>query len=55
MPVLFAGGQFKHGRHLAFDQKKNYPLPDLFLSGLHQLGLQDETFATSSSEMEGLV
>lgn len=55
MPVLFAGGQFKHGRHLAFDQKKNYPLPDLFLSGLHQLGLQNETFATSSSEMDGLV
>jgi len=55
MPVLFAGGKFKHGRHLAFDQKNNYPLPNLYLSALHQLGLDDETFATSSGEMTGLV
>lgn len=55
MPVLFAGGGFKHGRHLAFDQKNNYPLPNLYLSALHQLGLEDDTFATSSGEMDGLV
>ncbi|MEM1295452.1 MAG: DUF1552 domain-containing protein, partial [Verrucomicrobiota bacterium] len=34
MPVLFAGGGFKHGRHLAFNQKNNYPLPNLYLSAL---------------------
>lgn len=55
MPVLFAGGGFQHGRHLAFDQQNNYALPNLYLSALHQLGLQDETFATSTSEMDGLV
>lgn len=55
MPVLFAGGGFKHGRHLAFDQKNNYPLPNLYLSALHQLGLQMETFATSEGGMDGLV
>ncbi|MCB1065595.1 MAG: DUF1552 domain-containing protein [Verrucomicrobiae bacterium] len=55
MPVIFAGGGFQHGRHLAFDQKDNYPLPNLYLSALHQLGLQDETFATSTGEMDGLV
>ena len=55
MPVLFAGGGYKHGRHLAFDQKNNYPLPNLYLSALHQLGLQMETFATSDSGMDGLV
>lgn len=54
MPVLFAGGGFKHGQHLAFDQKNNYPLPNLYLSALHRLGLQDETFATSEGEMDGL-
>lgn len=54
MPVLFAGGGFKHGQHLAFDQKNNYPLPNLYLSMLHRLGLQDETFATSTGEMKGL-
>ncbi len=54
MPVLFAGGGFKHGQHLAFDQKDNAPLPNLYLSALHRLGLQDEQFATSSGEMSGL-
>jgi len=54
MPVLFAGGGFKHGQHLAFDQKDNYPLPNLYLSMLHRLGMQDEAFATSTGEMNGL-
>lgn len=54
MPVLFAGGGFRHGRHLAFDQKDNHPLPNLYLSALHRLGLQDEGFATSTGEMAGL-
>ena len=54
MPVLFAGGGFKHGQHLAFNQKDNYPLPNLYLSALHRLGLQDEQFATSDTEMDGL-
>ena len=54
MPVLFAGGGFKHGQHLAFNQKNNYPLPNLYLSAIHQAGLEFERFATSSQEMDGL-
>ncbi len=54
MPCLFAGGGFRHGQHLAFDQQNNYPLPNLFLSALHRLGLEEEKFATSTSEMTGL-
>ncbi|WP_395715742.1 DUF1552 domain-containing protein [Prosthecobacter sp.] len=54
MPVLFAGGGFKHGQHLAFDQKDNYPLPNLYLSMLHRLGLEEERFATSETTMRGL-
>jgi hypothetical protein len=54
MPMLFAGGGFRHGQHLAFDQKDNYPLPNLYLSAMHRLGLQDEFFATSTGEMSGL-
>tara|TARA_R110002096_G_scaffold11515_7_gene42358 strand:- start:7407 stop:8672 length:1266 start_codon:yes stop_codon:yes gene_type:complete len=56
MPVLFAGGGFKHGRHLAFDQKNNYPLPNLYLNALHQVGLEEvEQFGRSTGEMDGLV
>jgi hypothetical protein len=54
MPVLFAGGGFKHGRHLAFDQKNNYPLPNLYLSFLQRLGIEEERFATSTGTMTGV-
>ena len=54
MPVLFAGGGFQHGKHLAFDRDNNYPLPNLYLSVLHKTGLPVERFATSTGEMQGL-
>jgi hypothetical protein len=54
MPILLAGGAFRHGRHLAFDQKQNYPLPNLFVSMLQQLGLEEEAFASSTGSMRGL-
>ena len=54
MPVLFAGGGFKHGQHLAFDQKNNYPLPNLYLSTLQRAGIETDQFATSTGTMDGL-
>lgn len=54
MPVLFAGGGFRHGQHLAFDRKSNYPLPNLYLSVLQRTGLEQSRFATSTSTMTGL-
>lgn len=54
MPVLFAGGGFRHGQHIAFDQENNYPLPNLYLSALQRAGLEAEKFATSTSTMTGL-
>lgn len=54
LPVLFAGGGYRHGQHLAFDQKNNYPLPNLYLGALQRAGLPLETFATSSETMAGL-
>jgi len=54
MPVLLAGGGFKHGSHLAFDHEKNHPLPNLFVSVLRQTGLQTDAFATSTGTMPGL-
>ena len=54
MPVLFAGGGFKHGQHLAFDPNDNYALPNLYLSALHRLNLDFDKFATSTGEMNGL-
>lgn len=54
LPVLFAGGGFRHGRHLAFDRDRNYPLPNLFVSALQRLGIDEERFATSTGTMRGL-
>jgi hypothetical protein len=54
LPVLFAGGGFRHGKHLAFDTQNNYPLPNLFVSMLQRLGIQTDKFATSTGTFRGL-
>ncbi len=54
MPVLLAGGGFRHGQHLAFEKTNNYPLPNLYLSILRRHGLEVDRFATSTGEMTGL-
>jgi hypothetical protein len=54
MPTIFAGGGFRHGQHLAFDQSRNYPLPNLFVSMLERLGIEEDTFASSTGTMRGL-
>jgi len=54
MPVLFAGGGFRHGQHLAFDRKNNYALPKLYVSVLQQSGLQQDRFSTTKGTMAGM-
>ncbi len=54
LPILFAGGGFKHGQHLGFDREQNYPLPNLFVSMLQRLGLEVDQFASSTGTFRGL-
>ncbi len=54
LPLLLLGGGFKHAGHLSFDNKKNYPLPNLYLSMLQRMGLPIDKFATSTGTMRGL-
>jgi hypothetical protein len=54
LPVLFAGGGFRHGQHLAFSTERNYPLPNLFVSMLQRMGIEADKFATSTGTMRGL-
>jgi hypothetical protein len=54
LPTLFAGGGFRHGQHLAFDRAQNYPLPNLFVSMLQRMGLDEGKFASSTGAMRGL-
>jgi hypothetical protein len=54
LPVLLAGGGFKHGRHLAFDPAKHPPLSNLFVSMLQRLGIESEKFGSSTGTLPGL-
>ncbi len=56
LPMLFAGGGYKHGQHLAFDKTNNYnyPLPNLFVAMLQRLGIEADKFATGTGTMTGL-
>lgn len=54
LPVLLAGGAFRHGQHLALGGVHDYPLPNLFVSLLQRLGIETERFATSTGTMRGL-
>ena len=54
LPMLLAGGGYKHGQHLAFDKENNYPLPNLFVSMLQRLGVETDKFASSKGTMRGL-
>jgi hypothetical protein len=54
LPVLLAGGGFKHGQHLRFDLKNNAPLCNLYLSMLQRLGIECDQFASSTGTLTGL-
>lgn len=54
LPVLLAGGGFKHGQHLAFDTTNNYPLTNLYVSMLQRLGIETREFSTGKGTMRGL-
>jgi hypothetical protein len=54
LPVLLAGGGFRHGQHLAFDEKTNYPLTNLFVSMLQRLGIETNEFSTGKGTFRDL-
>jgi hypothetical protein len=54
LPALLAGGGFRHGQHLAFDDKNNYALTNLFVSMLQRLGIETNEFSTGKGTFRGL-
>ncbi|MDI1310749.1 DUF1552 domain-containing protein [Prosthecobacter sp.] len=56
LPLVFAGGGFKHGQHLAFDAKNNQPMCNLFVQMLQRMGIEADEFGSSSGTgLPGLV
>ena len=54
LPIVFAGGPFKHGNHMVFDDTFNYPLSNLYLSMLQAFDFEIDKFVTSTGTMKGL-
>jgi hypothetical protein len=54
LPVLLAGGGFRHGSHLAFDPQDPPPLCNLYVSMLQRLGVETDRFGTSTGTLPGL-
>lgn len=53
LPILVAGGGFRHGQHLAFDPRKNPPLCNLFVQFLQRLGADVSAFGSSNGTIPG--
>jgi hypothetical protein len=54
LPLLLAGGGFRHARHLAFDEHQNEPMCNLFVTMLQRLGLEVDAFGSSTGSLRGL-
>ena len=48
LPILLAGGGFRHAGHVAYDRKNNMPLTNLFVRMLHQMDIPMEKFGAST-------
>jgi hypothetical protein len=54
LPVILAGGGFRHGQHLAFDPASPPPLSNLYVSMLQRLGIEADRFGSSTGTLTGL-
>ena len=51
LPILVAGGKFKHGQYLKFGSEfaNNKPLANVFVAMLHHMGFEVDKFASSTA------
>jgi hypothetical protein len=54
LPILLAGGGWKHGQHIAGDTKNNTPLAKLFVSMLQRFGVETDAFGSGNGTITGL-
>lgn len=52
LPIILAGGGYQHGRYVAGNETNNIPLCNLFVSLLNNMGIETESFATSTGTLE---
>jgi hypothetical protein len=51
LPIILAGGGFKHAGHVAFDRKDNKPLSNLFVRMLQQMGIEMDRFGSGTGTL----
>jgi hypothetical protein len=51
LPIVLAGGGFRHAGHVAYDRKNNKPLSNLFVRMLHQMGIDMDRFGSSTGSV----
>lgn len=54
LPILLAGGGFRHGQHLAFNREHNEPFANLHVSMLQRLGIGVDRFSSGTKTLPGL-
>ena len=54
LPILLAGGGFRHGKHLEFRRDDNRPLCNLFVSMLQRVGIESGRFSSGTGTLTGL-
>jgi hypothetical protein len=56
LPIILAGGGFKHGQHIALPKEshRRVPLSNLYLSMLKRMGIEDDYFAHSTGTVTQL-
>ncbi len=52
LPIILAGGGFAHQGHILKDRKDNTPLSNLYVRMLQQIGVQADSFGSSTKMMD---
>lgn len=56
LPIILAGGGYKHGAYVAHDAKNNTPLSNLYVALAQRMGVDTRRFGSSTAEsIRGLV
>jgi hypothetical protein len=51
LPILVAGGGYRHGRHIVHEGAQNAPLCGLFVTLLQSMGMEAESFGQSTGAL----
>lgn len=56
LPIILAGGGFRHGAYVAHDSGNNTPLANLFVALAQRMGVETRSFGSSTAEsVRGLI